>query len=217
MASENTQSTTYYIEQKRPSGFKGIFSGIFGWFSNSIQAVVLIGTILLILYLFVFTPHIVDGRSMEPNYCDKDIYFTNKLVSYFRDYKYGEVVTFEYDKSNSYIKRVVGVGGDVMRFEDGNVYRNGKLLNETYLPKDRKTYLNPGSKMRNGEDYKVPQGQYFVLGDNRPASTDSRSFLAIDPKGHEIDGKVIFVIWPLNRLRIFDQDNAYAADECVAK
>lgn len=211
----NAQSgNSYYLEDKAPSGIGFIISKIGQWFMNSIQAIVILLTFLVIMYLFVFTPHIVDGQSMQPNFCDKDIYFTNKLVSYFREYKIGEVVTFKYDEANSYVKRVVGVGGDRMRIEGGRVYRNGEPITEIYLPEGRKTDLTLGMQLKEGEEYVVPQGRYFVLGDNRPNSKDSRAFLAIDPKEHDIDGKVVLVLWPLNRFRIFDEDKAYLANTC---
>lgn len=215
MPNQSEQQKSYYLEPEKKSLGKRIFSGTLKGGFNIIQLCVIIMTLLVFVYLFVLSPHIVDGRSMQPNFCNGDIYFTFKLSGLFGGYKRDDVITFKHDEANDYIKRIVGLPGDTIMVQNGQVYRNGELLNEVYLPAGRETLLNPGDLLTEGAQYTVPENTYFVLGDNRPHSTDSRNFLAIDPAGaNKIDGKVLFVLWPLQRARIFDVHNVKPELEC---
>ena len=100
--------------------------------------------------------------------------------------------------TKDYIKIVVGVAGDTISLKDGSVYRNDKLLDEsTYLSSEIKT--QEGAFLGNGQTVTVPENAYFVLGDNRPESADSRSWGFV-PK-ENIVGKSMLVYWPLDRLR----------------
>jgi signal peptidase I len=215
MPNQAASQKAYYLEAEKEPLHKLIFRKVFKSGFNLIQGFVILMTLLVFVYLFVLSPHIVDGRSMQPNFCNGDIYFTYKLGNMFGGYTYDDVITFKHDEANDYIKRVVGLPGDRMMVQSGHVYRNGKMLNEIYLPEDRETLLNPGDGMFEGREYVVPEGTYFVLGDNRPHSTDSRYFLAIDPAGtNPIDGKVVFVVWPPQRARVFDHQSVKPVDEC---
>jgi signal peptidase I len=212
-----TQSAepNYYLGEKKESLFKKIIRITFKSGFNAIQGFVILMTLLVFVYLFVLSPHIIDGRSMQPNFCNGDVYFTFKLSGLFGGYKRDEVITFKHDEANDYIKRVIGLPGDSIRVEGGRVYRNGELLDEKYIPEGRETLFNPGDELSEGMEYIVPEGTYFVLGDNRPHSTDSRHFLAIDPLGaNPIDGKVVLVLWPLQRARIFDHQSVKPELEC---
>ncbi len=216
MNSSPLQKDGYYISDEGP-GFSigGLFRGFFKWVYNSIQGLVIFFAFIMIMYLFVLSPHVVDGISMQPNFCNGDVYLAEKFTPYFNSYKYGNVLAFKHDEANDYIKRIVGLGGDTMRVEDGKVYRNGQLLNESYLPEGRRSDIFPGDEMIEGEDYQVPAGKIFVMGDNRPNSSDSRHFLAIDPQVNTIKGRVLFVVWPLNRARVLDERAVFPEDECA--
>ncbi len=215
MPTTSQPAKQYYVGEEKKSLPKRIFILVFKSGFNLIQAFVILMTLMVFVYLFVLSPHVVDGRSMQPNFCNGDIYFTYKLGALFKPYQRGDVITFKHDEANDYIKRVLGVGGDVMKVENGLVYRNGELLNESYLPEGRQTLVNPGDGLDEGVDYLVPEGEYFVTGDNRPHSTDSRSFLAINPaRENPIDGKVVLVLWPLNRIGLFDSGNVKPVNEC---
>jgi signal peptidase I len=117
------------------------------------------------------------------------------------DPKHGDVIVFKapIDAEKDFIKRVIGVPGDKIRLQDGKVYRNGQLLNES-------AYLSPtvethgGGFLRDGEDLIVPEGNYFVLGDNRPFSSDSREWGLL--KRDLVIGVSLFVYWPPQNARI---------------
>lgn len=163
------------------------------WISSILWTVV----ITLILLNFVFALTRVEGISMEPTLHTGDRVFEWKLFKYFREPNRGDIVVVKGEKTNNenYIKRLIGFPGDVIDIIDGDVYVNGKILNEPYL--DRKT------SEQNGNHWVVPEGCYFVMGDNRENgnSYDSRSFGPIEKS--YLQGKALFRFWPLNQLKIF--------------
>lgn len=163
------------------------------WISSILWTVV----ITLILLNFVFALTRVEGISMEPTLHTGDRVFEWKLFKYFREPNRGDIVVVKGEKTNdeNYIKRLIGFPGDVIDIIDGDVYVNGKILQEPYL--DRKT------SEQNGNHWVVPEGCYFVMGDNRENgnSYDSRSFGPIEKS--YLQGKALFRFWPLNQLKIF--------------
>jgi signal peptidase I len=148
--------------------------------------------IAVILIVFIYQPVKVEGTSMMPTLTDQERIFINKFTYHFGlgDIQRGDMVVFWFplDQSKSYIKRVIGVPGDVVRIEAGQVFVNGQELNEPYVPdefRDRVSY----------EERPVPNDQYFVLGDHRNSSSDSRTWGFV--KREAIYGKAVFVYWPL--------------------
>lgn len=113
----------------------------------------------------------------------------------------GDVIVFKAptDEDKDFIKRVIGIPGDSVMIENGYVYVNGKQVNEDpYLDDDVRTY--GGSYIADGETVTVPEGQYIVMGDNRPFSSDSREWGPL--KKEDIIGKSFFVYWPLDTMRL---------------
>ena len=98
------------------------------------------------------------------------------------------------DTSKSYIKRVIGVPGDHVRVSSGQVYVNGAVLTEGYVPPENRDF----SSWRDGEEQIVPDGRYFVLGDHRNQSSDSRMWGYVPREN--IYGKAVFVYWPLAKM-----------------
>ena len=141
---------------------------------------------------------------MFPTFKNKEYILTNLVGMRFSDPQRGEVIVFHspVDKEKDYIKRVIGTPGDTVSVKDGDVYVNGTKLDEVgYLDSSVKTY--GGAFLQDGADpITVPEGQYIVMGDNRPYSSDSREWGLL--KKEEIIGKSFFVYWPVNTARIVE-------------
>ena len=145
------------------------------------------------IILFLYQPVKVEGTSMAPGLEDQERIFINKFVYNWEPIERGDIVVFRYprDPSKSYIKRVIGVAGDRVRMEDGRVYVNGQLQWEDYVPPG---YSDPSSY----PETVVPAGSYFVLGDHRNMSNDSREFGPVEQKF--IYGKAVFIYWPVEKI-----------------
>jgi signal peptidase I len=160
-----------------------------GWFRDLLISI----AVSVFIIVFVYQPVKVEGTSMMPGLDDQERIFINKFVYRWEPIERGDVVVFRYprDPSKSYIKRVVGVAGDRVLIEDGRVWVNGNLLNESYVPDEFRDE-------RSFAEYKVPPGAFFVLGDHRNLSSDSREFGAVPDRF--IYGKAVFVYWPVERF-----------------
>lgn len=146
--------------------------------------------IFMFIYLFVAHPFQMRGKTMEPNYPDGGYYMSNKLSYKFGNPKRGDVVVFTAppERRENFVKRIVGLPGEKIMFSGGRVYINGRFLEEPYLPKD--TTTDAGGFLVEGEELLLPADSYFVLGDNRGHSLDSRAFGPI--KKEDIVGKLWF-------------------------
>jgi len=154
--------------------------------------------IAVVLIVFIYQPVKVEGTSMTPTLADQERIFINKFTYRFGlgAIEHGDTVVFWYpqDPSKSYIKRVIGLPGDRVRVEDGQVYVNGLALVENYVPPDNRDT----SSWKDGTEQTVPEARYFVLGDHRNSSSDSRSWGYV-PRAN-IYGKAVFIYWPLNQI-----------------
>lgn len=166
-----------------------------------IQTLVVFGAIFALIYLFIAQPHKVSGNSMFPTFYNGDYILTDKISYRIGQPKYGDVIVLQNpkDESQDFIKRIIGLPGDTVMVQDQQVFRNGSLLTENYLPAGTKTY--PGSFLPEGTTYKVDPGKYFALGDNREHSSDSREWGVLTRE--EIVGKVFFRYFPLQNFGIF--------------
>ena len=149
-------------------------------------------SIALLLRLFVFEFISVSGPSMQPTLYSNEYVFMEKVTYWFREPEFGDVVICKYpDSTATYVKRVIGVGGDLLEVTDGTLYINGKA-DTTYFSGYIEDSLPPT---------KVPEGCVFVMGDNRNQSMDSR-FDSVGPlKDNMVLGKALFIIWPLDQIR----------------
>src|SRR5207302_3804957 len=145
------------------------------------------------IIIFLYQPVKVEGTSMMPSLDDQERIFVNKFVYRLEPIERGDIVVFRYprDPSKSFIKRVVGVGGDHISIDSGQVFVNGKLLDEDYVPQNYED-------QRSYPETVVPQGSYFVLGDHRSMSNDSRDFGPVSQS--HIYGKAVFGYWPMEKL-----------------
>lgn len=174
----------------------GLMETMGGHLIEFIETFVVFGAIFAIIYLFVAQPHRVSGRSMVPTFQDGDLIFTDKVSYKIGQIKRGDVIVLKNpqkkDIEEDFIKRIIALPGDSIKVENGQVYLNGSLLKEDYLPKELKTPA--GAFLREGEEVKAGENQYFAFGDNRNASSDSRSWGAMSKE--EIIGRVFFRYWP---------------------
>ena len=167
-----------------------IVKEVFEW-GRDIAIAVLIA---LFITKFVITHTLVPTGSMIPTIQINDHLIINRVPLYFADPKAGEVVVFRHDKE--LIKRIIGVPGDTLDIEDGQVYINGQVLDEPYLYEQNSTY----SFMMDEIEFpiEIPEDMYFMMGDNRNNSEDSRYFGMIHRDA--IYAKSGIRIWPLDRL-----------------
>src|SRR5882672_682592 len=145
------------------------------------------------IIVFLYQPVKVEGTSMMPSLDDQERIFVNKYVYRLEPIQRGDIVVFRYprDTSKSFIKRVIGLAGDKIRIDDGRVFVNGKALEEDYVPsvyEDQRSY----------PELVVPDNSYFVLGDHRTMSQDSREFGPVNVSF--IYGKAVFGYWPVDKM-----------------
>lgn len=147
------------------------------------------------IILFVYQPVKVEGGSMEPGLEDQERIFINKLVYHWEKIERGDIIVFRYprDPRKSFIKRVIGIPGDQVRISYGHVYINGKPLDEDYVPPEY-------ADSRSYPMTIIPPGSYFVLGDHRCSSNDSREFGPVQRS--YIYGKAVFGYWPVDKLGV---------------
>ncbi|MBV9085594.1 MAG: signal peptidase I [Acidobacteriaceae bacterium] len=161
------------------------------WFRDLMLSVL----IAVLVILFLYRPVKVEGTSMMPSLYDQERLFINQFSYKFGldDIKRGDTVVFLFPEqpTTSYIKRVIGLPGDTVAVEDGYVIVNGRKLVENYVPPEYRDNRNYPPTL-------VPPGDYFVLGDHRVTSNDSRAWGFV-PRNY-IYGKAVFVFWPPERI-----------------
>ena len=172
---------------------------IFIW---EITKVVIVALLIVIpIRTFLFQPFFVRGQSMEPNFENGDYLIIDQISYRFRDPQRGEVIVFKYPRNPSqrYIKRIIALPGERVEIEEGRIFifnkEGDQILNESdYLFSD---IFTPGKIEIN-----LTKGEYFVLGDNRPASADSRRWGPLTKE--YIVGRVFFRAWPFTALAKFE-------------
>ena len=175
--------------EKVLSSGRTLFPGLRAWVRDLVVSLVIAGVVIVFLY----QPVKVEGTSMMPRLVDQERIFINKFVYQWEPIDRGDVVVFRYpfDQAKSYIKRVIGLPGDTVRLVNGEVFINGRKLEEPYvLEKYRDRQSHPPRV--------VPPDQYYVLGDHRNSSNDSRVWGPVSRE--HIYGKAVFVYWPVDRV-----------------
>jgi signal peptidase I len=172
----------------------GASQGLAGWHSWLRDLVVSVAVSAFII-LFLYQPVRVEGTSMLPLLEDQDRLFINKIAYRVGEIHEGDVVVFQYprDHEKSYIKRVIALPGDDLRIDHGRVYVNGVRLKEPYL---QRSFADDRSQ----PEMVLPAREYFVMGDHRSISSDSRDFGPVDRD--LIYGKAVFVYWPMEQVGV---------------
>lgn len=164
--------------------------------------------ICVVIYIFLATPNQIDGASMEPNFHNGEIVLTNKISQWLGDTPFGEATYLQYSRGDvivfqkpgfkDFIKRIVAIEGDTIKLVKGKVYLNGEVLNEYYIEDTLET--PPGDFLQEGIELTVPENNFFIMGDNRGNSHDSRYKDIGFVDRSWLKGKVILRYWPINKL-----------------
>ena len=170
-----------------------------------IRLILIVVAVTLIVELFVIVNAVIPSASMEPTIMTGDHIFGNRLVYHFRKPERYDIIIFRYpdDESQLFIKRVIGLPGELVEIRDGEVYINGSeipLCDEFCAVPDSTVLLEERSKLTN--PFVVPEGCYFVLGDNRENSRDSRYWDNPFVTEDKILGEAMFRYWPLNKISV---------------
>ncbi len=170
---------------------RSVLGSVAHWARDLMISVVL----AIFVILFIYQPVKVEGTSMMPTLDDQERIFINKFVYrfHFGDIDRGDTVVFWFpgDPSKSYIKRVIGMPGDRVEVQQGKVIVNGNALVENYVPPEFRDQSSMPVRA-------IPQDEYFVLGDHRSSSNDSRAWGMV-PRRY-IYGKAVFIYWPLDKM-----------------
>src|SRR6202044_688755 len=170
---------------------RSVLGSVAHWARDLMISVVL----AIFVILFIYQPVKVEGTSMMPTLDDQERIFINKFVYrfHFGNIDRGDTVVFWFpgDPSKSYIKRVIGMPGDRVAVDDGKVLVNGQAIVENYVPAEYRDQSSMSERV-------IPDGEYFVLGDHRSSSNDSRAWGMV-PRRY-IYGKAVFIYWPLDKM-----------------
>ncbi len=174
---------------------------VYAFLIDALETLLVAGSIFVVVYIFLLRPFQVNGLSMFPTFDNNEGILTNLITLRLSQIERGDVVVFTapIDKEKDFIKRVIGLPGETVMIKEGSVYINGNKFDESsYLNPDVKTY--GGAFLKEAVPVTVPQDNYFVMGDNRPYSSDSREWGFVTKGG--MIGKSWIVYWPPNKISI---------------
>ena len=193
MAAPDAPQPTSQAIEEGPSPVDAGHGRIRALLSAWLRDLVIALGIAAFVIVFLYQPVKVEGVSMMPSLDDNERIFINKFVYRIEPIQRGDIVVFRYplDPAKSFIKRVIGVAGDHVSITDGRVYVNSKRLEEDYVPQAYDDQLS-------FPEVVVPADSYFVLGDHRNKSKDSREFGPVDSS--YIYGKAVFGYWPVDKV-----------------
>ncbi|GAA4712980.1 signal peptidase I [Brevibacillus fulvus] len=163
-----------------------------------------LGIAIILAFLirtFLFAPFVVDGQSMETTLHNGEKLVVNKAIYLLSQPQRGDIIVFHAEPTRDYIKRVIAVAGDTIEMKNDQLYLNGKQADEPYLAEKRKEAKQKGVPLT--EDFgpiTIPDGQIFVMGDNRLNSRDSRAIGPVDVD--TVVGRAELVFWPFGELRV---------------
>ena len=183
------------MEQEEYYSKPSILSIIWSWIWSFIVAFIIVGAV----YIFLGRPFTVSGASMYPTLHNGDRMILSKIGDINR---FDVVVLKAPDENVEYIKRVIGMPGDTLEMKQGVLYINSKKIEQPFINTEalqkQTVFIDDFTLQSLVGETKIPEGKYFVMGDNRGVSRDSRMIGLIDRKA--IEGKAVFTIWPMNQF-----------------
>lgn len=182
-----------------------MFKRLSSFFLDILEVVVFAVGIFFFIYLLIMRPHKISGQSMMPNFQDGEYLLTEKVTYYTRSPARGDVVVFmpPISDTDEFIKRVIGLPGEKVMVKEGHVYINGTQLIEPYIKDD--VITSGGPFLNYGVEFQVPDNLYFVMGDNRPNSSDSRYWGPITKK--VMTGRAWVSYWPVSSSGVVPKPN----------
>lgn len=167
---------------------------IINFVTDTLETIVFIGSLYIVVYLFLFFPTSVHGASMEPTLHTDDRLIISRIAYKLEHFNRGDIIVLKSPQNPDidYIKRIIGLAGDTILINDGHVYVNNQLLQEKYITVSTNTWES--GFIKEDVPYIVPQDYLFVMGDNRPRSSDSREFGPIPI--NSVIGKAVFRYYP---------------------
>lgn len=162
-----------------------------------VRSIVIAIVLALVIRFFLFEVFVVEGGSMSPTLEENERLVVNKIVYRLDEPRYGEIVVFEFEPGRDFIKRVIGMGGDTIEIRAGKLYRNGKKVEEPYLIDEL--------QMRDYGPVTVPEGKFFLMGDYRTNSMDSRDGRVGFIPEEKIKGRAFFIFWPPWEARLLER------------
>ena len=188
---DGEQQRPMQVPDEHSSGGESSSGAVRSWVRDLVVSVAISAFIIIFLY----QPVRVEGTSMLPRLEDQDRLFINKMAYRVGEIHRGDVVVFLYprDHQKSYIKRVIALPGDDLRIDHGRVYVNGRQITENYVPLRYEDTRSESERV-------IPPHDYFVMGDHRSISSDSRDFGPVDRS--LIYGKAAFVYWPVEQMGV---------------
>ncbi len=209
MTNKNLKDQDNQFEWKTGSTYDSLWRTLGEFILEIVKVVIISLAIIIPVRYFLIQPFYVKGASMEPSFYDHEYLIINEIAYRFYEPQRGDVIVFRYpkDPSEYFIKRIIGLPGEKVKLKDGKItiyndqHPNGMTLNEdTYLFEDTDT-----ESMGGKTEFILDKDEYFVLGDNRRASLDSRRFDAVPRR--LIIGKAWVRGWPFDKITIFGTPN----------
>ncbi len=166
-----------------------------------VESIVIALILALIVRTFVVQAFKIPTGSMRPTLIEGDRILVNKFIYFFTSPKRGDVIVFKSpeDRRKDFIKRLIGLPKETVEISNGGILINGELLKEAKFIQER-FYYNRGEYGQEGKKIEIPEGFYFVLGDNSISSRDSRYWGFLSQKS--VIGKAFLIYWPITRIRI---------------
>lgn len=200
------QATGNNEEEKKDD--KSFFGNLFKFAFEVVRVVIISALIVVPIRYFLIQPFFVSGASMQPQFSNGEYLIIDEIGYRNNPPRRGDVIVFRYpkDPAQFYIKRIIGLPGETIRIKDNKVL----IFNEESpwgLQLEESFYLRQGEITRGDIDVKLGDSEYFILGDNRQASSDSRVFGSVDKKF--IIGRVWLRAWPFDRAKVFSEQITY--------